>query len=333
MKLSVIIPIYNAEKYMQRCLDSVIDQGLDDIEIICINDGSTDNSLNILEKYEKENKNIFVYTQKNSYAGTARNLGLSKAKGEYIHFLDADDYILPRAYRLLIEFAEKIQADIIKFKSYSYDAINRNVLLHSDHDLRTVEPNLFGKILSARENINLLSRLSPVPWGYLVKRDFINVNKIYFNQLKCVNDRSFYCDIITRARDISFYEGYIVMHKVNDKSSLAGGRRKQENYICFIKSCQIIYENTKDMPNEIRSAILNNEFRCLANDFNFLRQEAKILYSPIILEQVFKKYVDFLSPKTLSDQYVRKLYAMMAKETFKDGASGRQKEMCYLWSR
>ena len=80
LKLSVIIPIYNAEKYIQRCLDSVIDQGLDDIEIICVDDGSTDNSFNILEKYEKENKNIFVYTQKNSYAGTARNFAYQKQK-------------------------------------------------------------------------------------------------------------------------------------------------------------------------------------------------------------------------------------------------------------
>ena len=134
-----------------------------------------------------------------------------------------------------------------------------NVLMHSDYDLRTVKPNLFGKILSARDNINLMSRLSPVPWGYLVKKDFINVNKIYFNQLKCVNDRSFYCDIITRARDISFYGGYIVMHKVNDKSSLAGGRWKQKNYICYIKSCQIIYENIKNMPNEIKRVIFWNQ--------------------------------------------------------------------------
>ena len=258
MKLSVIIPVYNAEKYIQRCLDSVIDQGLDDIEIICVDDGSTDNSLNILKNYENENRNLFVYTQQNSYAGTARNLGISNANGEYIHFLDADDYVLPKTYCSLLEYAKKMRTDIIKFKSCAYDAVNRGVLSLSDYDLRTVESDLFGKVLSTIENINLLARLSPVPWGYWVKRDFINTNKIYFNQLKCVNDCSFYCDVIAHAQDISFYDGYIVMHKVNDKDSLAGGRRKRENYMCSIESCQIIYEHFKDMPVGIKSAILSN---------------------------------------------------------------------------
>lgn len=90
-KISVIIPVYNTEKYLRECLDSVINQTLTDIEIICVNDGSTDSSLQILQDYAQKDKRIIVLTQKNKGAGVARNLGLKNAKGEYVAFMDSDD--------------------------------------------------------------------------------------------------------------------------------------------------------------------------------------------------------------------------------------------------
>ena len=95
MFISFIVPVYNTEKYLYACLDSLLDQDLspDEYEIICINDGSTDNSLAVLKKYEAEYKNIFVINQRNSGVCQARNAGLLKAKGEYIWFIDSDDVI------------------------------------------------------------------------------------------------------------------------------------------------------------------------------------------------------------------------------------------------
>lgn len=90
-KVSVIIPVYNAEKYLKECLDSVISQTLTDIEIICIDDGSTDNSLAILQEYPQKDERIIVLKQKNKGAGIARNLGIKQAKGEFVAFMDSDD--------------------------------------------------------------------------------------------------------------------------------------------------------------------------------------------------------------------------------------------------
>lgn len=92
MLISVIIPIYNSEKYLCRCLDSIIRQSLNNIEIICINDGSTDASLHLLQKYSKNDKRIRIYSQLNQGAGAARNRGLSLARGKYVAFVDPDDY-------------------------------------------------------------------------------------------------------------------------------------------------------------------------------------------------------------------------------------------------
>ena len=92
--ISVIIPVYNCQQYLRQCIDSVLGQTLQDIEIFCIDDGSTDESLDVLQEYEETYSSVHVFQQPNSGAGAARNLGLQHAKGEYIAFLDADDYYL-----------------------------------------------------------------------------------------------------------------------------------------------------------------------------------------------------------------------------------------------
>jgi len=121
-KISVIIPIYNSEKYLKKCLDSVIKQTLKDIEIICIDDGSTDNSKEILREYAKKDKRIVILEQKNKYAGIARNNGIKIAKGEYIHFLDSDDWLRSKnAYKYLYKQMVKKNVDVIFFQFAKVD--------------------------------------------------------------------------------------------------------------------------------------------------------------------------------------------------------------------
>ena len=93
IKVSVIVPVYNAQDYLEQCIVSILEQTLQEIEVICVDDSSTDRSLEILKKYEKEDSRMRVLTQPNSGAGAARNRGLSQASGEYLSFLDADDFL------------------------------------------------------------------------------------------------------------------------------------------------------------------------------------------------------------------------------------------------
>ena len=100
-KISIIIPVYNTEQYLEQCIDSILNQTLKDIEIILINDGSTDKSYNILKKYEKKDSRIVLINQKNKGQGEARNLGIKIAKAPYIAFVDSDDFISPFENRIL----------------------------------------------------------------------------------------------------------------------------------------------------------------------------------------------------------------------------------------
>lgn len=111
-KVSVIVPVYNVEKYLKRCLNSLINQTLSDIDIICINDGSKDSSLQILEQYAQKDSRIVIYNQENSGLSVARNTGLEHASGEYIGFVDSDDWVDLDFYEKLYNSAKNNNADI-----------------------------------------------------------------------------------------------------------------------------------------------------------------------------------------------------------------------------
>ena len=106
-KISVIIPCYNVENFIGECLDSVINQTFEDVEILCINDGSTDNTLNILETYGERDSRIEIFSQKNQGLSASRNLGLEKAKGKYIFYLNSDTVLLNNAVKYFFDFWEK----------------------------------------------------------------------------------------------------------------------------------------------------------------------------------------------------------------------------------
>lgn len=114
-KVSVIIPVYNAEKYLSQCLDSVVKQTFKDFEVICVNDGSKDNSAHILYHYAFQYPNVRVLNQKNKGSSVARNTGMEMAKGEYIYFMDADDYIHPQLLEITHYMAQKHKAPLVAF--------------------------------------------------------------------------------------------------------------------------------------------------------------------------------------------------------------------------
>ncbi len=113
MKISVIIPVYNAENYLEECLNSVLLQPYKNLEILLINDGSTDSSYEICQRYAETDQRIKLYSQENQGVSVARNLGIEKATGDFIHFVDSDDYISPNMYTDLMEYIHTYQLDII----------------------------------------------------------------------------------------------------------------------------------------------------------------------------------------------------------------------------
>lgn len=186
-KISVIIPVYNVENYLKRCLDSVLNQTLKDIEIICVNDGSTDNSSLILAEYEKL-ENVKIVNQKNSGLSVARNTGLDIAIGEYIAFLDSDDFVDTNFYEELYNSIVQYNADIACASIVRENDKKRTILF--DYKEIAIAKNIKDKFCLAHSpKYNFV-------WNKLYRRKFIVENKLKFVPGMIYEDMWFTPDVL-----------------------------------------------------------------------------------------------------------------------------------------
>lgn len=257
-KVSVIIPVYNAEKYLRQCLDSVLGQTLQEIEVICVNDCSTDQSLMILQEYaEKDSRVVVLNNIKNVRAGSSRNRGLEIARGEYIHFLDADDYVTQDGYQIAYGIAHHSNADILRTKAHDLDANTLKVSDTAWNSLANVQQKNFGKVMTFLDSPKLFMSITVAPWGGIFRREFLLQNKLRFNSLMCVNDRSFYSEAIFCAKRILIADVFLVYYRVNNSDSLIGNRAKY--FECHFQSYALIEKASKVLPEQVRRNYLENE--------------------------------------------------------------------------
>ena len=174
-KVSVIVPIYNVEKYLEKCLDSLVNQTLKDIEIILVNDGSTDNSGQIAKKYANKYKDKIIYLEKeNGGLSDARNYGLEYVKGDYISFVDSDDYISKNLYSELVKYMEK-DYDMIKFGILTVDLKNNKIIENKSQQFE----NKTGE--EAFDILYKTDKMTEVAWGYLYKASFWKENNFKYS--------------------------------------------------------------------------------------------------------------------------------------------------------
>jgi glycosyltransferase involved in cell wall biosynthesis len=174
-KISILVPTYNVEKYLPECLDSIVNQTLRDIEIICINDGSTDNSPDIIKQYAKKDQRIVIINKANSGYGDSMNKGLAKATGEYVGIVESDDWIEPNMFEKLYSQAAKHgKPDVVKSNFYHYygktGKNEKYIIIPEDEDNQVVDIKDFDYILTAKPSI----------WSAIYRRDFLTKNQISF---------------------------------------------------------------------------------------------------------------------------------------------------------
>lgn len=183
-KISVIIPIYNVEKYLRECLDSVVNQTLSDIEIICINDDSPDNSLQIVKEYAAKDNRIQVITKPNGGYGSACNMGLAQASGDYIAILESDDFIAPEMYEKLYNLAVEYDADIVKSPFYeNIDTVCRKEIKPVKWYENNKLFNMPNKVFTIYEHPEFLY-FHPSIWSCVYKREFLKNHNLRFIEAK-----------------------------------------------------------------------------------------------------------------------------------------------------
>lgn len=220
-KISIIIPIYNAEKYLKKCLDSIINQSYQNIEILCINDGSIDNSLSILKEYQKKDRRIILEDIPNGGVSKARNIAIKKATGNYIMFIDSDDYIEPNMVEKMLQITQKNKVDVVRCTNFLEDEKGK---IHKIEDYLIKNESLTSmqiteQIISELINGTLLTYSCVL----LIKKETLLKTELFNEKLKIFEDRVFYLNLFFELNKIYFLNEplyHYVIHKnscVNSK--------------------------------------------------------------------------------------------------------------------
>ena len=198
-KVSIIIPVYNVEKYIKKCLDSLVNQTLEDIEIIVVNDGSPDNSQKIIDKYVKKYPDkVKSYIKENGGQGSARNYGVKCATGEYIGFVDSDDYVDKNMYKIMYEKAKETESDIVCCNHY---------------EVRNEELKELG-CFNSFDTKNIVKNYIlgfPCPWNKIIRRSLITKKnwkfpeKIWYEDLAALPLFALYTNKITSIEKPLYY--------------------------------------------------------------------------------------------------------------------------------
>ena len=220
IKASVVIPVYNSEKYLDKCVRSLMSQTLKEIELIFVDDGSEDHSITVLEKYRQLDSRIIILKQQHQYAGVARNKGMQESKGKYIIFLDSDDFYKHRMLEDLYSYAEKHQAEIVLFDYNYYDDKTHK----KEHACRC---NLPDDVFTAEElDDQLFLQCNASPWNKMFLKEFVVTQNLEYQAVKKCNDTYFTQMAIALAKRIVYLKRRYVFYRTNNENSLQGNIEK-----------------------------------------------------------------------------------------------------------
>lgn len=260
-KLSVVIPVYNAEKYIRQCLDSILTKQKIALEVICVDDCSTDGTPAVLKEYQDKYENVTVIrNETNLYAGTCRNKGLMAAKGQYVHFLDSDDYVVDNVYEKLYTLAKENDLDWVKTTSEGFDDETGETIENPRYSMEKMYEGFFGTLLDFQHfPKKFMDYMAVVPWNGIYKRHFLLEKNIRFNSLFCVNDRSFFVDTCVKGERMMIAREKIVRHRMNVSGSLV--MKRVQHFDCQFESYRIIRQicNDNHVNDKVRFEILEHE--------------------------------------------------------------------------
>ena len=223
MRFSIIIPVYNVEQYLRNCLDSVVAQNYSDYEVICVNDGSTDGSLEILREYESKHTNIVVFDSSNGGTASARNIGLENAHGDYIWFVDSDDWIDKNALQLLHDELAFTNLDILCFNGklkYEVDGRVEQDAGFADSQLGGWE--YYNKYALAKRKFHFVCVVLR-----LYRREFLLTNNLFFEKCISHEDNLWIPKVLYYAQLVSVIPESLYVYRIREGSKMQTRSFKQ----------------------------------------------------------------------------------------------------------
>lgn len=245
-KVTVIVPFFNSEKYIRECIESLVNQTLKELEIICINDGSTDSSFEIVQEYAQRDDRIVLVSKQNTGYGHSMNLGLSLAKGEYIGILESDDYVASTMFERLYHVSKEQDLDFIKSDFSRFYRI-RNMEINQVDKICEKNPSWYHRLLDPSDDSDLLD-VHMQTWTGLYRAEFLHKNDIRHNETPGASfqDIGFWFQTFCLANRAMFLnETFYHVRRDNPDSSI----RNKEKAYCAAEEFKFIFEFLKKNPD------------------------------------------------------------------------------------
>ncbi|WP_407376090.1 glycosyltransferase family 2 protein [Methanobrevibacter sp.] len=277
MKVSVIIPVYNAADYLKESLDGILNQSLSDIEVICVDDGSKDNSLEILNEIAASDSRVKVYHQENRGGGAARNVALTHASGEYIYFMDADDKLKDGALEECYEIAEAKNLHFIIFQAINYAEDTGEYFESRDYSMYELSEFVGDSVFSYKDLGDMVFKMSVTPWCKFYNHEFVKASKAQFAEGLIFHDNIFFYDSLFYAKRIYFLNKFLYIRRRHSASSTGAGDERYINYITISDMIwQIFFKH--GVFDEYKEMLCTKKFGSMNYWFKNIQEEYKGQY-------------------------------------------------------
>ena len=306
IKVSIIIPVYNVEKYLRQCLDSVINQTLKDIEIICVNDGSTDNSKQILEEYAEKESRIKIINKKNAGLGAARNTGMEYVTGEYMGFVDSDDWVDVTMFEKLYESCKIHDTDIsmcpIMLVNESSSNLNRETAYF---DLLCFNEEFNNRPFNLEQTKDFVMDIAVNAVNKIYRTEFIKYIDAKFPEGLLFEDVPFFYKTYLNAKSISLVRDHLYYHILNRPNSITA--KADKNHFDIVKIQNLMVECFQSLPNfnEFKIEVYNKKI------FRIVRRYFDI--DEIYREEFFELIKQDFKKMNLKDDEIAKLHSSIKK--------------------
>lgn len=248
-EISVVIPVYNVEKYLKQCIDSVVNQTFKDIEIICIDDGSSDSSLDILNEYAKKDDRFKILTQENKGPSYTRNRGIDTARGKYLYFMDSDDYIEPESLEELYDIAETNSTDCIIFKMINFDDETGEKYTTEYYEMEFLSELVGDNVFSHSDIKGEIYLIAVSPQGKFFNLDFIR--NIKFPEDVIFEDNVFFLEVLLKAERLYFYDKHLCNRRIRSGSLMTS----KKNFTDYITVSNMMVDMSKE------HGVYNDEYK------------------------------------------------------------------------
>ena len=252
VKVSVVMPVYNAEDYLEESIKGILNQSLKDFELICVDDGSADNSLEILNKFAAKDKRIQVYHQENRGGGAARNVAIKYAKGECLYCMDADDIIDRHALKKLYKIVTEKNLDFVIFQAMNYDDELDKYYHDRFYDMNELAEFVGESIFSYKDLGDYIFDMSVTPWCKMYNLDFVKRTGAQFAEGLIFHDNIFFWDMFFQAERIYFLKEFLYTRRRHITSSTGAGDRRYLNYITICNMIWDIFKKHNQFYNNLR---------------------------------------------------------------------------------